>query len=477
MRTTRSGERLQESARQVEALLERHRMLEQLAQRQEGPKKDLLEALSHRQNLAELAARLRALHPADLALILESLPAEDRRLVWTQLQPRQAAQVLAEVSELVRAFVLGCSDVDALRAVVREMDRDDLAWLADSLPPGLREEVYHSLSEQDRSWIASQAIWPEGSVGHLMTGETLTVREDESVGGAAAELRAHKTLPHQADALFVVDSRNVLRGVLPLRELLLHAPETGIGEVMNADPVVLEPHEPAHEASQAFERYGLVAAPVVDDRGKLLGRVSVDAVVDFIRRQAELAALKRAGLSGEEDLFAPARESARNRWVWLSVNLVTAFVASRVIGLFEETIQGLVALATLMPIVASVGGNTGNQTVALMIRGLALDQVTRGNIRHLVRKELSVALLNGVVFGSVVGLAASLLYGSYALGVVMATAVLLNLLVASVVAVGVPIVLHRSGRDPAQGASVLLTFTTDGMGFFIFLGLARAFLL
>lgn len=281
----------------------------------------------------------------------------------------------------------------------------------------------------------------------------------------------------QVEALLVVDSRNVLRGVLPLRELLLHATETAIGEVMNADPVVLEPHEPAHEASQAFERYGLVAAPVVDDRGKLLGRVSVDAVVDFIRRHSELAALKRAALSGEEDLFATARESARNRWVWLSVNLVTAFVASRVIGLFEETIQGLVALATLMPIVASVGSNTGNQTVALMIRGLALDQVTRGNIPHLIRKELSVALLNGVVFGSVVGLAASLLYGSYALGLVMAMAVLLNLLVASVVAVGVPIVLHRSGRDPAQGASVLLTFTTDGMGFFIFLALARAFLL
>ena len=170
-------------------------------------------------------------------------------------------------------------------------------------------------------------------------------------------------------------------------------------------------------------------------------------------------------------------DSARNRWLWLFTNLVTAFVASRVIGLFEATIQRVVALATLMPIVASVGGNTGNQTVALMIRGLALDQVTRGNIPHLVRKELSVALLNGVVFGSIVGLAASLLYGSYALGGVMAMAVLLNLLVASVVAVGVPIVLHRSGRDPAQGASVLLTFTTDGMGFFILLGLARAFLI
>jgi magnesium transporter len=310
-----------------------------------------------------------------------------------------------------------------------------------------------------------------------MTGETLSVREGASVAEATAQLRARKVLPHQADTLFVVDSRNVLRGVLPLKELLLHAPETAVSDGMNAEPVVLEPQEPAREASLAFERYGLISAPVVDERGKLLGRVSVDAVVDFIRHQSELAALKRAGLSGEEDLFAPARESARNRWVWLSVNLVTAFLASRVIGVFEEAIHGLVALATLMPIVASIGGNTGNQTVALMIRGLALDQVTRGNTGRLFRKELSVALLNGVVFGSLVGLAASLLYGSASLGVVMAAAVLLNLLVAALVAVAVPIALRRSGRDPAQGSSVLLTFTTDGMGFFIFLGLAKAFLL
>ncbi len=476
MRTTRSGERLQESARQVAALLERHRVLEELAHRQEGPKKDLLEALSHRQNLAEIATRLRSLHPADLASILEGLPADDRRLVWSQLQARQAALVLAELSPGVRDFVIECTNKEVLRAAIRELDRDDLASIAESLPSDLRDEVYRSLDEQERSWIASQAIWPEGSVGHLMTRDALALREGHSVADAAAELRARKTLPPQADALFIVDVRNVLRGVVPLRALLLHAPDAPVSELMNAEPVVFEPQEPAREASKAFERYDLVSAPVVDERGKLVGGVTVDAVVDFIRHQSEIEALKRAGLSGEEDLFAPPRESARNRWLWLAVNLVTAFLASRVIGLFEETIEGLVALATLMPIVASVGGNTGNQTIALMIRGLALDQVTAANTRHLFVKELTVALLNGAVFGSLIGLAASLLYANLALGLVMAAAVLLNLIVAAVVGVGVPLFLSRTGRDPAQGASVLLTFTTDGMGFFIFLALARAFL-
>jgi magnesium transporter len=276
--------------------------------------------------------------------------------------------------------------------------------------------------------------------------------------------------------VFVVDARNVFRGVLPLRTIVVQDPAESVLASIAPEPVVFTPGDHAREAGTAFERYDLVSAPVVDERGKLVGRVTVDAVIDFLRRQSELEALQRAGLSGEEDLFAPVAASARNRWAWLAVNLVTAFLASRVIGLFEETIRGLVALATLMPIVASIGGNTGNQTVALMIRGLALDQIAPGNVRHLFRKEIQVALLNGGVWGSAMGLLALILYRSPLLGFVMAAAVALNLLVSAIVGVAVPLLLQRAGRDPAQGASVLLTFTTDGMGFFIFLGLARAFL-
>jgi magnesium transporter len=476
MPTPKPQDRLQESLDQVKALLERHQVLESMAHRQEGPKRDLLESLVHRQNLAELHHRLKALHPADLAHILEALPGEERSLVWAQLPPEQAGDVLLEVSPAVRDFLIAATGPERLLAILSPMDADDLSYLAESVPPEVREQVYGSLDAKDRSWLESMVAYPEGSVGQLMSKDLLTARETQTLGEVLAELRARQELPQVADAAFVVDARNVLRGVLPLRLLLVRDPGRQVGDEAQPDAVAFTPEERAHQAAKAFERYDLVSAPVVDGRGKLVGRLTVDAVMDFTRHQAEIEALKRAGLSGEEDLFASLWTSARNRWLWLAVNLVTALLASRVIGLYEDVIGKLVALAALMPIVASIGGNTGNQTVALMIRGLALDQVSAANTRHLFAKELSVSLLNGLVWGTVMGLAALALYRNAALGLVMAAAVLLNLLVAAVTGTAVPLLLQRLGRDPAQGSSVLLTFTTDSMGFFIFLGLARTFL-
>ena len=371
MPTPKSEEGLQQSLQQVKALLERHRVLESLAHRQEGPKRDLLESLVHRQNLAEFHNRLKALHPADLASILESLPGDDRTLVWNQLEAPQAGDVLLEVSPAVRDFLIGTTDRERLLAVLSLLDADDLAYLAEAVPPVVLEQVYGLLDVKDRSWVESMMAYPEGSVGHLMTKETLAAREGQSLAEMVEELRSRQELPHLADAVFVVDARNVLRGVLPLRQLLVRDPSLSAGEVASADAMAFTPEERASQAAKAFERYDLVSAPVVDGRGKLVGRLTVDVVMDFIRRQSEMDALMRVGLSGEEDLFAPAWTSARNRWVWLAINLVTALLASRVIGMFEDVIGQLVALATLMPIVASIGGNTGNQTVALMIRGLA----------------------------------------------------------------------------------------------------------
>jgi magnesium transporter len=476
MTTTRSEERLNETLRQVQALLERHRVLETMAHRQEGPKRELLESLAHRQNLAELGARLRAIHAADLAHILQSLPTEDRLLLFGQLQEAHAADVLVEVSPAVRDQLLAETPRERLREVLRRLDADDLAYVAEALSEGLRDDLYASLDEAKRDWMATQFAYPEDSVGHLMSRDVVSVREQRSVGETLDELRSRGELPPQTDAVYVVDQRNVFRGAVPLRVLIVREPSAGVSDLLQTDVVSFTPTDPARQAAKAFGRYDLVSAPVLDERGKLVGRLTVDAVLDFNRRESELEALKRAGLSGEEDLFAPVLASARNRWMWLGINLLTAFLASRVIGVFEDAIASLVALATLMPIVASIGGNTGNQTVALMIRGLALDQVTPANVRHLFAKELSVGALNGAVWGSVMGLAAFLLYSNVALGGVMAAAVLLNLMVAAVVGVTVPLLLQRTGRDPAQGSSVLLTFTTDGMGFLIFLGLARAFL-
>ncbi len=474
--TILKAEKLQESLRSVMELLERFRLLETYAQMQEGPKRELLEALSHRQNLTELQRKIWSLHPADLAYVLEALPIEDRLLVWQQATESQCSQALVEASPTVRDALLAETEKKRVLAILARMDADDVAYLSESLSEELRQEAYRSMDERKASEVKALAAHAEGTVGQLMSAEYVAVRESTTLDDALKELRERGELPPQTDALFVVDARNVLRGALPLQDLLVKDTKASVGELARSDIISFTAADQAKEAASAFERYNLVSAPVVDELGKLVGRVRVDAVVDYIREQAELNVLKRAGLSGEEDLFASSWASAKNRAVWVAVNLVTAFLASRVIGAFEGTIEKLVALAALMPIVASVGGNTGNQTVALMIRGLALGQIQADSLRRVLSKEITVSLINGVVWGAVMGIAASILYQRASLGLVMASAAVLNLLVSAVVGVAVPFLLWRAGRDPAQGASVLLTFTTDSMGFFIFLALAQAFL-
>jgi magnesium transporter len=309
-----------------------------------------------------------------------------------------------------------------------------------------------------------------------MSLDVATARETQTVAEVFRDLRARANLPEQLDRLFVVDNRNLLRGALSLQALVLGNPESTVAAVMEPDPLAFRTSDTAAQAARTFERYNLVSMPVVNERGKLVGRVMVDAVIDFIRETADRDALAMAGLRGGEDIFASVWESARNRSPWLFVNLITAFAATRFIGLFEGTIQGFISLATLLPIVASIGGNTGNQTVALVIRGLAFEQLTRESRGHLLRKELVVSLINGLLWGSLAGITAGVFYQRSALGVVMMTAIILNLLIAAAIGVTVPLTLQRWGRDPAQGSSVLLTFMTDSMGFFLFLGLAWLFL-
>ncbi len=274
----------------------------------------------------------------------------------------------------------------------------------------------------------------------------------------------------------MVDRNDVLKGVLPLKRLLVHDPEASVAAVMAGDPVIFHPGDDAGDAAQAFERYDLITAPVVDEHHKLVGRLTVDAVLDFIREESDSDLLSMAGLKEEEDLFATVWKSVQNRWTWLAVNLVTAFIASRVIGLFEDSIEKIVALAALMPIVAGIGGNSGNQTTTMIVRALALGQVHLGNMRKLFLKEIGVSLLNGLVWGSMLGLIAWMLYHNVKLGLVMTGAMTLNLLLAAIMGVMIPLVMHKFGRDPAVGSSVMITAVTDSGGFFIFLGLATLFL-
>jgi magnesium transporter len=307
--------------------------------------------------------------------------------------------------------------------------------------------------------------------------DLISVRNDVTVEVVLRYLRRRDEMPDHTDQLFVVDRVGRLQGLLPVNRLLVTDPDVLIAGIMNTeDMLTLTPEQDGQEAAHAFERYDLVSAPVVDATGKLLARVTVDAVVDFIRSRSENERLSAGGLSEDEDLFAPVWASLRNRWTWLALNLVTAFIASRVIGIFEDSIEKLVALAALMPIIAGIGGNSGNQTITMIVRGLAVGQVTTDNARTLLSTEFLVAVMNGLIWGSLVGLFAFVIYHDWQLSLVMMGAMALNLMLAAVMGFAIPMTMHKLGRDPAVGSSVLITAITDSGGFFIVLGLATLFL-
>jgi magnesium transporter len=470
-------ESVQDALEQVRSLLQKHRIVESMVHNQDMPKHELVETLVHKQNLAELQKKLDKLHPADVAYILEALPLDERLVVWELVKTERDGEILLEVSDAVRQTLIADMDRQELVAATGQLDTDEIADLVPDLPRDVVADVFQSLSTEEREQLRSAMSYAEDSVGALMDFDLVTVREDVTLEVVLRYLRRMDELPRHTDQIFVVDREEAVKGVLPVNRLIVTDPETLVGAVMSTDFVTLAPEDKAQKAAQAFERYDLVSAPVVDQGNRLVGRLTVDVVVDFIRKQGETELLGQAGLLEEEDIFASVWKSAKNRWLWLAVNLCTAFFASRVIGIFEGTIEKLVALATLMPIVAGIAGNTGNQTTALIVRSLALGLINPENARRLMKKELAISVLNGLVWGGITGIFAWLLYRSVPLGLVMTSAMLLNLLVAAVVGMLVPLFMQKMGRDPAIGSSVLLTFTTDSMGFFIFLGLATVFLL
>jgi len=479
----RDPEDAQRALADVEDLLRRYRLVREQARQEsenlEPGRQVLVEQVAVAQHLAHLRARLDRLHPADVAYILEALPRDHRLLVWDLVKAERDGEILVEVSDSVRETLIASMDRDELVAAAGTLDTDELAELAEDLPDDVVEQVRRRLSPEEREQLRAALSYPDESVGARMDFDLVTVREDVTLEVVLRYLRRFDALPDHTDQVFVVDRHDVLKGALPLDRLLINELDVRVEDVMKRDVLSLQALDEAGEAAQAFERYDLITAPVVDARGRLIGRLTVDEVVDVIREEGESEVLSAAGLRDEEDLFASIWNSAKNRWLWLAVNLGTAFFASRVIGAFEGTIERVVALAALMPIVAGIAGNSGNQTMTLFIRSLALGQVTAANARRLARKELLIALLNGVVWGGVAGTFAWLLYRDtpegFMLGVTMTLAMVLNLLLAAVVAMGVPLILQKAGRDPALGSSVLLTFTTDSMGFFIFLGLATLF--
>jgi magnesium transporter len=474
--TGSSTNRLHDQLDTIVKLLRRQKLVDQMMHNQRGVHQGLVETLAHQQGLTELQRHLDELHPADIAFILESLPLHDRLTLWQRVKADRDGDILLEVSDAVRESLIADMDRHEILAAVEPLDADELADLVEDLPTAMLPELMASLDSQQREQVQSALSYEDDKLGALMDFEMVTIREDVSLEVVLRYLRRFDELPPHTDKLFVINHDNLLTGVLPLHWVLVNSPDKMVSEVMAPDVNTFHPTDDAYEVAQAFERYDLVTAPVVDGGGHLIGRITIDAMVDVIREESEAEMLGRAGLREEEDIFASIWASVRNRWAWLAINLVTAFIASRVIGLFEGAIEKLVALATLMPIVAGIGGNSGNQTITMIVRAMALDQVSANAIRRLWRKELGVALFNGVVWGGVIGIVAALLYHSPTLGVVMTASMTLNLLLAAFMGVGIPMLMIRLGRDPALGSSVFLTFMTDSGGFFIFLGMASLFL-
>lgn len=419
---------------------------------------------------------INSMHPAEIASLIESLPPTRREIVWEFVDPEIEGDVLIELNDEVRAELIGGMDAEELIAATEGMEVDDLADLIGDLPETLIERVLRSMDAQDRERLSAVLGFEEDSAGGLMNLDAVTVRPDVTLEVVLRYLRMRGELPDRTDRLFVVNRHDQYLGGLDITRMLTAEPEKTVGEVMDSAVEGIAPETPAGEVAKLFEDRDLVSAAVVSRDGRLLGRITIDDVVDVIREQADHSVMSMAGLTEDEDIFAGVIPSARRRAVWLSVNLATALLAANVVGLFEATIEKVVALAVLMPIVASMGGIAGSQTLVLIIRGLALGQVEHTNARWLLAREILVGLLNGLVLATFVGLAAGFWFQTWTIGLIIFTALIINLLAAALAGVSVPLVLRRLGIDPALAGGVVLTTVTDIVGFASLLGLGTLFL-
>ena len=435
-----------------------------------------LRAALDRGTLRAAQRMVNAMHPAEVALLIESLPPAKRDLVWELIEPDLGGEVLIELSEEVRENLIGGMEASELVAATEGLEVDDLADLLDELPETVTQQVLRSMDQRDRDRLTTVLAFPEDSAGGLMNTDTVSVRPDVTLEVVLRYLRMRGELPDKTDCLFVVDRNDQYQGVLPITRLLTDDPERTVAETLDAEVAGIAPETPASEVTQLFEGRDLLSAAVVGGDGRLLGRITIDDIVDVVREQAEHPLLAAAGLYDEEDVFAGVRRSARRRALRLGVNLLTAFLAAWVVGLFESTIDRVVALAVLMPIVASMGGIAGTQTVTLIIRALALGQVQKDSARWLLYKELAVGALNGLLWAAVVGLVTVLWFRQWSIAAIIFCAMLINLVVAALSGVLIPLLLKRMKIDPALASGVILTTFTDCVGFAALLGLGALFL-
>lgn len=427
--------------------------------------------------MRQVGRLVNALNAAEIADLLESLPLAQREIVWELVDAKDEGDVLVEVNEEVRNSLISAMDSEALVAAAASLDLDDLADLVADLPEAVNREVLRSLDHSDRLRLQAVLQYDEDSAGGLMNPDMVTVRPDVTVEVVLRYLRMRREIPDGTDAVFVANRDGEYLGCLLLTRLITADPEQTAGDIMNTDIPALNASEDAAHVATLFENYDLVSAPVIDEQGRLLGRITVDDVVDVIREEASHSVLSMAGLDEEDDMFAPVSVSARRRSVWLGVNLATAFLAAYVAGLFEGTLEQVVMLAVLMPVVPSMGGVAGSQTLVLITRGLALGQIERSNARWLLAKEFGVALFNAAGWALIVAFVTMWWFDTWQIGLVIALALAVTLLAAAVAGFAVPLTLKRLRIDPALAGGVVLTTITDVVGLTAFLGLGTLILL
>lgn len=431
-------------------------------------------AASDDSDLSHLVADL---YPAEIARLLESLPADERQSLWQFVPAAVEGDVLAELNDEVRAGLVAVMDAGELVAAAGAMELDDLADVVQDLPEDVTRQVIQSLSIQDQERLQAVLSYPEDTAGGLMNPETVSVRPDVSLDVVIRYLRMRGELPERTDAVFVADRDDRYLGMLPFVRLLTGDPETLVADVMDPSVEPIQATEASAEVAREFQDRDLIVAPVVDAMGRLIGQVTVDDVVDVIRSQADQDILSMAGLAEEDDMFAPVITSSRRRAVWLALHLLLAFGIAAVINLFETTIEQVVLLAVLMPMVAAMGGIAGSQTLTLMVRGLALGRVQSANARSLLRKELAVGCVNGLLYAAIAAAVTIGFFGNWAAAGVVAAALTLNLVIAALFGFGIPLLLRRLRIDPALAGSVVLITVTDLVGFVALLGLGTIFLL
>jgi magnesium transporter len=419
---------------------------------------------------------LDSLRPADIAALLESSPPKERTIIWNLIPDAEQSEILQQVDPDVIPDLLADKSAEELLPLLEQIvSDDDLTDILQHLPDAITYQVLQSMDSQDRARVENLLSYAEDTAGGLMDTDTISVRPRVTLDVVLRYLRRHTELPPMTDNIVVVNSNDEYIGLLPISTLLVSDPSMTVREMMitDVDPIQANTHR--SEVAAIFQRYDLVSAPVVGPTGNLLGRITIDDVVDVIIDEADHSLLGMAGLTEDEDTFAPILKTARSRAVWLGANLMTAFLASAVINIFEETITKVVALAVLMPIVASMGGVAGSQTLTLVIRSMAQGQLVESNQRWLMNRELAVGALNGLLWASIVAVATSLVFGDYMLGAIIATALIINLVVAALAGALLPGILKNLGIDPAIAGSVVLTTITDVVGFMTFLGLATLF--